>query len=1075
MAVFGLYRSREDDAARAVRAALAMLAALEQLSVSRGVARRRGCTCGSASTPARWSSPAWPSAQAGEFLVVGDTANRAARLQAAARPGSVLLSADTAGQVRRRVRAAPGARAAAEGHRRPGRRLRRRRRRPRGFWPEARGVEGVVTRTVGREPQLASCRRPSPPWSSERARRIVTVARRGRRRQVAPGARLRHLAGPAAHRGLGAARPRLPVDPGRAERAAAQRLRRAARHPGRPTTPPGPPALARGLGPAARHGRQPAERRPETVAAWLGFALGEEGRGAVGTTDPESLRRRGSALVAAAARPARRAGAGRRAAGGPALGRLGEPGVAGGPRRRRPAAARCWCSPPPGRRCSSSGRTWGRSRPVHTRLQLDPLSERRRPEPRDRDPAAGRRRPADPGATSSCAPPTATRTTSRNWSSGWSRRASSTPAPTAGGSRRGAVRTVPRPHHPARAPAGPPGLPRGGRAHRDRRRRRRRPGLLGPGGRPPRHRRFPSRPARARSRARRPRGDLPAVALDRSPGSREFSFRHALMRDVAYEGVLRSVRRAHHALAAQWLEEAVASASGPTSTPPRSPTTTRRPGTRPPPPAGTCAPASTPPGTFAGDDALRLLDPRPGPRPEGRARRCGADVLLAQEAVLDRMGRREEQRATLDELGAEDGLDPGRRAQARLAEGRWLFFRGEYPAVPPVAEEAADLARQASRADLESDALMQGGRSLAYLNEHDAAAGAAATGRWPPPRSSATTSGAGEVLRLLAVVATNRGGNDEGLRSWTPPATSTGRSTTARARRWSPASVGALLMQAGRLDEARVASEEALEVFVETGHRYREGVMLHQPRPDRDGAGPAGRRARGRTAGAAPDRGDRRRRGGGGLAAEPGRQRTGWPGTTCSRASTWSAGWRRAASTRCPTSPPTCSPRWPPSTWPTAGSTTPSRTRPRPRRPPPTTTSRTPRPAPTCSPGWPSRTPATRPPSTSCARCRGGTPISGMEADRLESLSVLALALQDAGDARRGDGGGRADPARARRDRTSRRGAARPGPRRHPPGARGRRRPARRGRRPPGGGLPAASSPSRSGTTTCGPGSSPPR
>ena len=40
-------------------------------------------------------------------------------------------------------------------------------------------------------------------------------------------------------------------------------------------------------------------------------------------------------------------------------------------------------------------------------------------------------------------------------------------------------------------------------------------------------------------------------------GSHEFSFRHALMRDVAYEGVLRSVRRAHHALAAQWLEEAV--------------------------------------------------------------------------------------------------------------------------------------------------------------------------------------------------------------------------------------------------------------------------------------------------------------------------------------------------------------------------------------------------------------------------------------------------------------------------------------------------------------------------------------
>ena len=36
---------------------------------------------------------------------------------------------------------------------------------------------------------------------------------------------------------------------------------------------------------------------PETVATWLGFTVGAEGRNAVATTDPESLRRRGSGLV----------------------------------------------------------------------------------------------------------------------------------------------------------------------------------------------------------------------------------------------------------------------------------------------------------------------------------------------------------------------------------------------------------------------------------------------------------------------------------------------------------------------------------------------------------------------------------------------------------------------------------------------------------------------------------------------------------------------------------------------------------------------------------------------------------
>jgi tetratricopeptide (TPR) repeat protein len=201
------------------------------------------------------------------------------------------------------------------------------------------------------------------------------------------------------------------------------------------------------------------------------------------------------------------------------------------------------------------------------------------------------------------------------------------------------------------------------------------------------------------------------------------------------------------------------------------------------------------------------------------------DVLLAKEAVLDRMGRREEQRDTLDELGAEDALDHARKAQVRLAEGRWLFFRGEYPSVPPVAEEAAALAREAGRADLESDALMQGGRSLAYLNEHDAArdllnqALATATELTDHRR-------AGEVLRLLAVVATNRGATEEGMRLLDAAREEHRQINDREGEAMVVGQLGALLMNWGRLEEARAASEQALEVFEATGHRYREGVML---------------------------------------------------------------------------------------------------------------------------------------------------------------------------------------------------------------------------------------------------------
>ena len=154
-----------------------------------------------------------------------------------------------------------------------------------------------------------------------------------------------------------------------------------------------------------------------------------------------------------------------------------------------------------------------------------------------------------------------------------------------------------------------------------------------------------------------------------------------------------------------------------------------------------------------------------------------------------------------------------------------MFFRGEYPAVPPVAEEAADLARRANRSDLESDALMQGGRSLAYLNEHDAA-------RVLLNRSLTTAQElgdhkrSGEVLRLLAVVATNRGWNEEGLTLLDAAGEEHRQINDREGEAMVTGQRGALLMQVSRLEEARVASEEALAVFEETGHRYREGVML---------------------------------------------------------------------------------------------------------------------------------------------------------------------------------------------------------------------------------------------------------
>src|SRR6266571_9526319 len=101
MAVFGIPRLHEDDALRAVRAAVEMrerLAALnEELERDRGVrlAVRIGVNTGEVVAG---------DASAGQKLVTGDAVNVAARLEQAAQPGEILIGADTRGLVREAVR-----------------------------------------------------------------------------------------------------------------------------------------------------------------------------------------------------------------------------------------------------------------------------------------------------------------------------------------------------------------------------------------------------------------------------------------------------------------------------------------------------------------------------------------------------------------------------------------------------------------------------------------------------------------------------------------------------------------------------------------------------------------------------------------------------------------------------------------------------------------------------------------------------------------------------------------------------------------------------------------------------------
>src|SRR5256714_8799220 len=104
MAVFGLPRVHEDDAVRAVRAALEMRARLAELNVE--IEQRWGGTIGNRTGGNTREGVAGGPA-AGQRLVTGDTVNTAARLEQAAPTNEVLLGDPTYRLVRHAVTVEP--------------------------------------------------------------------------------------------------------------------------------------------------------------------------------------------------------------------------------------------------------------------------------------------------------------------------------------------------------------------------------------------------------------------------------------------------------------------------------------------------------------------------------------------------------------------------------------------------------------------------------------------------------------------------------------------------------------------------------------------------------------------------------------------------------------------------------------------------------------------------------------------------------------------------------------------------------------------------------------------------------
>jgi class 3 adenylate cyclase/tetratricopeptide (TPR) repeat protein len=166
--LFGDPQAREDDPERSVRAALAMQAALAEMSPDGQLLRLRiGIHTGLVVLG--------PLGAAGEHAALGDTVNLASRLEQNAPPGCVLISHDTYRHVFGLFDVAAQEPLSIKGAPEPIRTYKILRAKPRSLARQVRSIAGIETEMVGREPELGRLQATLRTVIEEQELRVLTV------------------------------------------------------------------------------------------------------------------------------------------------------------------------------------------------------------------------------------------------------------------------------------------------------------------------------------------------------------------------------------------------------------------------------------------------------------------------------------------------------------------------------------------------------------------------------------------------------------------------------------------------------------------------------------------------------------------------------------------------------------------------------------------------------------------------------------------------------------------------------------------------------------------------------------
>jgi predicted ATPase/class 3 adenylate cyclase len=309
-------------------------------------------------------------------------------------------------------------------------------------------------------------------------------------------------------------------------------------------------------------------------------------------------------------------------------------------------------------------------------------------------------------------------------------------------------------------------------------------------------------------------------------GTQEYLFKHILMRDAAYESLLKRQRRDYHGRCARWLEAVTQRSQRQDEYAALIAQHYEQAGEGDSAAVWYLRAGRGAAARYADAEALHAFTRALELTPAGDS---GArfELLLAREGVLDRQGDRRRQAEDLDSLVelADKMEDPACQAGAALRHANFAFTTGAYEKVPALAQEAIAWARQAGAVEREAEGYYLWGHALDFqlarpeaLEKLERALDLARSAR---------------LERLEAVILMSLGPHYSDLNRYSEARTYLFQALEIMRRLGDRqeegkalGNLGVTFWGEGNYGEAKAYFEASLKVTRETGDRRVEGILL---------------------------------------------------------------------------------------------------------------------------------------------------------------------------------------------------------------------------------------------------------